>query len=90
MKLQCHEIKLVGNWITEDGEARRDETCERIDQLIRSHLKEIAVSKQWGAWETLSSDRSTTVSSLAAKPKTHFHRPNAKAHRPGEPAAKIS
>lgn len=56
MKLQPHETELVGKWIAEGNGVHRDATCERIEQLIASHLKQIAVSKELGAWETLFED----------------------------------
>ena len=57
MKLQPHETELVGKWSRENDVVRGDSTCERIEQLIaNNHLKQIAVSKQWGAWETLFQD----------------------------------
>jgi hypothetical protein len=57
MKLQSHETEPAGKWFTENNEMRRDPTCQRIEQLIvDNHLKQIAVSKQWRAWETLFQD----------------------------------
>jgi Immunity protein 27 len=56
MKLEPHETSLVGKWIVEDGQIRRDSTCDRIDWLTTHHLHKIAISKQWGAWETLFQD----------------------------------
>jgi hypothetical protein len=56
MKPKSHETELVGEWIVEGGTARRDATCERIEWLIANHLRQIAVSPQWGAWETLFQD----------------------------------
>ncbi|MBE7540272.1 MAG: hypothetical protein HS122_17900 [Opitutaceae bacterium] len=56
MKPQPHETDLVGKWIVEGEKVRGDPTCERIEWLTSHHLREIAVSKQWGAWETLYQD----------------------------------
>lgn len=56
MKLLPNETELTGRWIVEGQEVRRDATCERIEWLIAHHLVQIAVSKQWGAWETLFQD----------------------------------
>jgi hypothetical protein len=56
MKLAPNETELVGAWIMEGGKVRGDPTCERIEWLVAHHLKEIAISKQWGAWETLYQD----------------------------------
>jgi hypothetical protein len=57
MKLQPHEAELIGKWTNENNEMRGDSTCQRIEHLIAgNHLTQIAVSKQWGAWETLFRD----------------------------------
>jgi len=56
MKPQHDETNLVGKWIEEDGRIRADAICERIKWLTSHHLKKIAISKQWGAWETLFQD----------------------------------
>jgi hypothetical protein len=56
MKIEPDEEKLVGRWIVEGSEVRGDPTCERIEQLIETHLKQIAISKELGAWETLFQD----------------------------------
>ena len=56
MKIKPEENELIGNWIFENGKTRADHTCERVQWLISSHLKKIAISKQCGAWETLFQD----------------------------------
>lgn len=56
MKLKPDERELIGQWVLVDGKVRRDAVCERIEWLIAHQLKEIAISKQWGAWETLFQD----------------------------------
>jgi hypothetical protein len=56
MKLQPHEVKLVGRWLMDNSEPRPDTTCERIRWLTSNHLREVAISKEWGAWETLYQD----------------------------------
>lgn len=56
MKLNLAEKELVGQWIMKNGKVRRDAVCERIEWLIAHQLKEIAISKQWGTWETLFQD----------------------------------
>ena len=52
-KLQPNEHILTGGWLVQDGRARGDAGCERIDWLIEHHLHKIAESPQSGAWETL-------------------------------------
>jgi len=54
--LQSHETALVGSWFIKDGQALGDETCERIEWLTKHHLKKVALSKDYGAWETLFQD----------------------------------
>jgi hypothetical protein len=56
MKLLPQEIDLVGQWIAENGQVRRDATCERIEWLTKHSLRKVAISPQWGAWETLFQD----------------------------------
>ncbi len=56
MRLQPHETELIGKWISEAKAVRGDATCERIKWLTENHLKQIALSPQYGAWETLFQD----------------------------------
>jgi hypothetical protein len=56
MNLKHDETELVGKWVEESGQVRADAVCERIKWLTSQHLKTIAISKQWGAWETLFQD----------------------------------
>jgi Immunity protein 27 len=56
MRLNPQETELVGKWIVQQGQVRGDATCERIHSLTSNHLRRVAVSKQWGAWETLFQD----------------------------------
>jgi hypothetical protein len=55
-KLQPNEQILTGRWLLEDGRARGDAVCERIEWLIAHHLQKIVDSPQSSAWETLYSD----------------------------------
>lgn len=52
MSLQ-DKIELVGQWKVEGTRVVADEVCEEIERLTTSRLKQLAVSKEWGAWETL-------------------------------------
>lgn len=56
MSIEPDETDLVGDWIFDGKTNRADATCERIKELTASVLKQVAVSKQWGAWETLFQD----------------------------------
>jgi hypothetical protein len=55
-KLQSNEQVLTGSWIAENGKVHGDAICERIIWLLAHHLRKIADSPQWGAWETLYQD----------------------------------
>jgi hypothetical protein len=44
-KLQPNEQILTGAWLVEDGRARGDAACERIEWLIAHHLQRIADSR---------------------------------------------
>ena len=56
MKLKHDETELVGKWVEANSEVHDDAVCERIEWLTFHQLKKIAISKQWGAWETLFQD----------------------------------
>lgn len=56
-KLSPQETKLIGKWHFDGKEISADKTCERIKWLVKNELDEVAVSKQYGAWETLFRDR---------------------------------
>ena len=56
MKLSPQETELIGKWIVENGQTRADLTSQRIQWLTSHHLRKVAFSKQWGAWETLFQD----------------------------------
>ena len=73
MKLSPHERVLTGRWVDVDGELRPDATCERIEQLVRGHLIEVAVSPQWGTWETLFRDPDDGRYWERVYPQGHLH-----------------
>ena len=56
MKLNQNEVELIGKWITVDNGICCDAVCERIEWLIKHQLRKVAISKQWGGWETLFQD----------------------------------
>jgi hypothetical protein len=58
MKLQPDETDIMGRWIEIPGGVRPDDTCRRIDWLLKEVLEEVAVSPEWGAWEVLFRDPS--------------------------------
>jgi hypothetical protein len=56
MNISSNETILTGKWISVDGEVRGDESTERIKSLVKSYLKQIAISPKYGAWEILYQD----------------------------------
>lgn len=56
MNLQPHECELVGNWTFDGSKLQPDEACDRIQQLTEGVLERVAVSRHYGAWETLFRD----------------------------------
>ena len=42
----------MGDWIVKGTNVRGDEVCNRIEWLVSEILEKIAISKEWGAWET--------------------------------------
>jgi len=55
-KLTPQETCLIGKWDFDGKEIAADQTCERVKWLTENVLEEIAVSKQYGVWETLFRD----------------------------------
>lgn len=54
MKIQPTEIQLAGKWLSRDGRVVADETCERINKLIRSHLNQLG--RDASGWNVLYRD----------------------------------
>lgn len=73
MKLQSRETDLVGTWISIGPAVRADETCRRIEWLVKEVLQEVAVSPQWGAWETLFRDPEDGRFWERTYPQGHMH-----------------
>ena len=73
MKLNSQETELVGKWILEDGQVRGDPTCERIQWLTSRHMRKVALSKLWGAWETLFQDPGDGRYWEQTYPQSHMH-----------------
>jgi hypothetical protein len=55
-KLQPEETELIGKWILEDRKMRADDVCGRVEWLAAHHLRRIAISEEFGGWETLFQD----------------------------------
>lgn len=56
MNLQPDERDLVGKWNFDGTKTRGDEVCDRIKYLTEQALQKLAVSRDYGAWETLFRD----------------------------------
>jgi hypothetical protein len=55
-KLGPNETSLVGWWIMVAGRPEKDDVCLRIEWLTSEYLRQVAISKRYGAWETLYRD----------------------------------
>jgi hypothetical protein len=55
MNLRPDETLLVGNWIEVNGAVDGDDTCKRIEQLIRGYLEQVATTD--AGWTRLLVDR---------------------------------
>ena len=51
-KLDANETKLIGEWVTSGTSVVADETCNRIEWLVKDILVEVAV----GNWQKLFRD----------------------------------
>lgn len=54
MKIQPTETLLTGKWLSCDGRAVGDETCDRINELVGSHLTKLGHDAS--GWEVLYRD----------------------------------
>lgn len=52
--IEATEFRITGQWFTKDGQIVADETCGRIEALIRTHLKELG--RDSSGWDTLYRD----------------------------------
>lgn len=50
------ERDLVGKWNFDGAKTRGDEVCDRIRYLTEQVMEKLAVSRDYGAWETLFRD----------------------------------
>jgi hypothetical protein len=50
MKIRPDETELTGRFLARDGSIVADETCERIEELVRVHLRQLGRDASgWGA-----------------------------------------
>jgi len=52
--LQPSERELTGRWLSRDGRLVADDTCERINDLVQSHLR--LLGRDGSGWDALYSD----------------------------------
>lgn len=71
MKILPREVEIVGDWIVVGGQVEGDPNCERIEELISKHLREIARTS--GGWETLYLDPSDNRLWERSYPKGEMH-----------------
>lgn len=73
MNLRAEETELVGKWVFDGKVSRADAVAERIEHLTEHVLKKIAVSKDYGAWETLYRDPADGRLWERTYPQGHMH-----------------
>lgn len=54
MKIQPTEIQLTGKWESRNGRSIADATCERINELVRSHFTQLGSDAN--GWDVLYCD----------------------------------
>jgi hypothetical protein len=54
--LKPYEVELTGTWVFDGKVMHQDQVCARINNLTSHVLEQVAVSKLYGAWETLFRD----------------------------------
>jgi hypothetical protein len=55
-ELDAVETVLIGQWMSDGKHMHADEVCARIERLTSQVLHKVAVSRDYGAWETLFRD----------------------------------
>ena len=54
MRLRPEESELNGRWVFEGGKAKKDETCLRIEMLVKQYLQKISTDDT--GWKILFRD----------------------------------
>ncbi len=73
MNLRPDEVELVGKWIFDGKVSRADAVADRIKHLTERVLQKVAVSKDYGAWETLYRDPADGRLWERTYPQGHMH-----------------
>ena len=71
MKIRSNETEITGKWLSRDGHAVADEACERINELVRSHLKKLGHDAS--GWEVLYRDADDGRLWELTYPQSEFH-----------------
>ena len=54
MKIQPTETQLTGRWLLSDGRTVADQMCDRINEVVRSHLRQLG--RDASGWDVLFRD----------------------------------
>lgn len=71
MKLQPAETLLTGKWSSRDERSVADDTCLRIGELVRLHLRRLGHDAR--GWETLYRDPEDGRLWELTYPESHLH-----------------
>jgi hypothetical protein len=71
MKIKLTETQLTGKWLSRDGRVVGDETCQRIEEIIASHLKELG--RDPSGWDALYRDPDDGRLWELTYPQGHLH-----------------
>lgn len=70
-EINSEETLLQGSWKMEGGKIVADEVCQRIEKLVESYLRKVAVDKT--GWEILYQDPNDNRYWLLTYPKSEYH-----------------
>jgi Immunity protein 27 len=73
MLLRKDEVALTGQWIATPNGVVGDETCARIQALLRDTLVHIADHPDYGAWQSLFRDPNDGRLWERSYPEGHLH-----------------
>jgi hypothetical protein len=71
MKIDPSETVLAGNWVDDHGRVIADQTCERINALIQTHLEELG--RNPSGWDALYRDPDNGRLWELAYPQSELH-----------------
>jgi hypothetical protein len=71
MTIRPEETEIRGMWLTRNNRVERDANCERIDQLVRRELKEVA--RDATGWDVLYIDPRDGRYWELIYPESHLH-----------------